>query len=181
MKSKLFGMLFVALLAIPVAAGAVPIINGGFETGNLTGWTCTGADRCEADTDAPHSGVWSLVGFDNSGFATLSQTTGTTIGETYTFEFWSFRNVSSPANILRYQIGAGPVVLVTPSALYALTTTTFLATAASTAISFYFETDPGTGLWFIDDVSVSPIPEPAALTLLGLGLAGVVTRRLRKA
>jgi hypothetical protein len=187
MKSKMLGLLVAGLLAVPMAANAAPIeliVNGGFETGDLIGWTCTGADLCVADPIAPHSGTYSIQAYDNVGFATLSQTIGTTAGVTYDFSFYSFAFIPSAlGNILRYQIGAGPIVSVATTGAYALTAASFVAVAGSTSINFYFETDPGTGTWQIDDVSVlapEAIPEPASLTLLGIGLASVVARRFRR-
>lgn len=170
----------------PMAAHAVPIVtNGGFETGDLTGWTVTGADLGVAYPTAgvegnSHSGNYFFLGFDNNGFATLAQTVVTAIGATYDFSFYSNQNFpTATGNILRYQIGTGPIVAVGNSLTWAQTATTFVATSLTTDIAFYFETDPGTGTHRIDDVSVDAVPEPATLLLFGSGLLGFAARRRR--
>lgn len=58
----------------------------------------------------------------------------------------------------------------------------FTATAASTTLAFRAPTN-STGYWgpFVDNVSVSVVPEPSAFALFGAGLLGlgVVARRRR--
>jgi hypothetical protein len=169
---------FVAATFLAVgSANAAPIelmTNGGFETGDLTGWTCVGTINCNVLSLAPQSGTYSFVGLENSEFATLSQTITTVVGESYDFEFSSFAAEAVAGNVLRYQIGAGPIQLAPLTTTYALTSGSFFASAANTPINFFFETDPGTGSWFIDDVSVTgSVPEPMSLLLFGTGAAGL--------
>lgn len=109
----------IALATLPFTSiNANALANGGFETGDLTGWTCTGS---------PFGGF-----------------------------------------------GGGIATSVSLTTSYVLTTLSFIATGSSTSLDFLFETNPGSGGWLIDDVSVSggtsPVPLPAALPLLAMSL-----------
>ena len=190
MSNKILAIAAIVFSFGSMGAKAIPIelvTNGGFETGDLTGWSCTGGDSCNASSGSPHTGLWNMQGYDNSGFATLSQTIDTILGESYDFSFFSHTNTDVTANVLRYQIGSGAIAGVLRTSSYAQTATSFVASSASTAISLFFETDGGTGTWRIDDVSVTgagpgpePVPVPATLALFGLGLAGLGWSRRKK-
>lgn len=174
-----------ACLALSIGANAESInlvTNGGFETGNLTGWSCTTVNLC-ATTSGAHSGNYAMYGFNNDGFATLSQTISTVAGKNYDFSFYSnTSHTSAKGNILRYQIGSDPIVGVRRTSVYSPTEANYVATGTSTNINFFFETEPGAGVWRIDDVSfVSAVPIPAAAWLFGSAILGLGWVKRRKA
>ena len=182
--------LFPAIAGLALAATATAshattelVSNGGFESG-LAGWSCTGADLC-GTTSAANSGSLAFEGYENSGFGTLSQSVSTIAGQTYDVSFFSM-TWDYPGNVLRYSLDGGPAVTAVRTTSYAQTFASFVASGASAAIEFYFETDPGTAVWRIDDVSVtgatSAVPLPAALPLMASGFAvlGVAARRRRR-
>ena len=188
---KTFKIAAVALTSVFItgaASAATELIsNGGFENGDLSGWSCTGAAQCRERTTSPHTGRYHMQGFDNVGFATLSQTVATIAGTAYDFSFWSFASNLSQGNILRYSLDGGSAVTVTTTTSYAQSIDNFIASGSSAVISFFFETNPGTGSWRIDDVSVtgagiSPVPVPAGGLLLTSALVGGgwVSRRKKK-
>ena len=164
-------------------ANATLLNNGDFETGDLTGWSCTGADYCTTSTAAA-TGLYAMTGYDNSSFGTLSQTISTITGESYDFSFSSRAYSLDAGNILRYQLGTDAITTVTTTTAYATTFDSFIATGLTTSISFFFETDPGTATWLIDDVSVTgavATPAPTVAALLALGLFGIGFSQKRRA
>jgi hypothetical protein len=74
-------------VAVTVTSGN-PIVNGGFETGNLSGWTSTGATSIST---TPHTGVYSAqVGSANpfNGDSAIAQTFTAPSGTGHTLSFW---------------------------------------------------------------------------------------------
>lgn len=166
-------------------ANANIIVNGGFEEG-MTGWSVSGADDYDVSSyGGVHGGSFNLWGYDNDGYATLSQTVNTTIGELYNFSFWSRTNYDVAANILGYSFDNGATIFtVNRTTSWAETATSFIASSNSTTIEFYFQTDSGTGTWHFDDVSLvkntaAPVPLPSAVILFGSGIAGIIGLRRR--
>jgi hypothetical protein len=93
----LFGIA-TTLLAVSATAGNI-VVNPGFETGDLTGWTTNG--NWEAETSSggvvPHSGSYyadtgcvgaACLTTDPQNGAFFFQDIPTTIGDTYTISFW---------------------------------------------------------------------------------------------
>src|SRR5262249_2874481 len=69
--------------------GTNPITNGGFETGNFTGWTqggTTGNTGVAANT--PHTGTFAAFLGPVGSDGTLSQNVATTPGQQYVLSFW---------------------------------------------------------------------------------------------
>lgn len=136
-----------------------------------------------------------MTGFENVGFASLSQTIETTAGTTYDVSFWARAYMSNPGNEIGYRFNGGTAVTQVASVTYSEISTSFIATGATSLVELLFATDSGTGTLFIDDVSVtasdlvvslpetSPVPLPASLSMLlvAAGGLGVVARRRRRA
>lgn len=146
------------------------VLNGGFESGDTTGWGSSGDAFVDDGTGgfgiSPHSGSWAAV-LGTIGFpGYLSQTLTTTPGATYQLSFWLEGNGATPnefsvswnGNTIYSQsnVGAGGWINLQ-----------FMLTAAGpqTVLRFDFLDDPGNlGL---DDVSVVPQTTISSISLNG--------------
>jgi hypothetical protein len=159
-----------AFTIISVDTNQPIVINGGFEDGDLTGWTL---DANSEDSLVTTNGVFVHSG--SYGFATgqagspgyLSQTLATTPGQNYLLSLW----LENPEN----SYGATPnqfMVLWNGTALFSQTNLPFMdwtnlqfvvnATSASTVLEFGFGDTP----YFLglDDISVTPLSPPGIET-----------------
>jgi len=90
----LFALTAVAALSVAYPVKANLITNGGFETGDLTGWMVLGVTPFVVGAFAgvsPHSGNFQVT--DPIGLAAFEQTLATTPGQSYTVDFWVADNV----------------------------------------------------------------------------------------
>lgn len=195
-----------ACMVLPATAAPVPLVNGSFESpgcaGNcilgggvstVSGWT-TFANGVEY-FNAPAFGGTAVDGVMIVDLATyvysaggIRQTFATDVGQTYTVSFSAGNSLSSGrtgTGDVRVQVAGVDQTFATAAALSATyawrqVDLQFVATSASTTLSFSNSQDANTHFAFIDAVSVSAVPEPAALALWAAGLAGLALRTRRR-
>ncbi len=188
-NSHLLGAVCVILSSISGAANANLIVNGSFETGDLTDWSSSGnilVTNAQGSTDGIFAGLFN--GADTTGDGILSQSFSTVIGDTYRLEFdyGVFKAALAPPQTQNMEVELiGGVVLLdtilteTGSSPISFTTFLFDFTADSTTTTLRF-TDMTTSAqsvshdFMLDRVSVAAVPIPAAVWLFGSGLLGLI-------
>ena len=195
-------------IALPAAAST--ITNGGFETGDFTGWVTspsppgsvlivTAASFGPPVNNRVHDGTYAVTfGAVDTGGGVLSQTFSTIPGTTYNLSFWYGTTAynSYPQSLTTEVLpsaGAVPLLNQTtqfntngdPTSQWMFLTFQFVADGSQATIRF--ADISGITAWadgMIDTVSIDPTPLPAALPLFatGLGALGLLGwRRKRKA
>jgi VCBS repeat-containing protein len=145
-------------------AGPTVLTNGGFETGDLTGWTAGAGVGVEFLAIGGGFGNFSA----HLGTGSLSQLVATTPGQHYTLDFFVSGDPDSSSNSLSVSWDGATILGVTDQ-FGGFTHYTFDvvgdATHSSTALDFSF-TDDGSGM-FLDQVAVQPTPGPATESASG--------------
>jgi hypothetical protein len=170
--------------ATPSICNAIPgnlIVNCGFETKGLFGWTESG--NTDFTFIATHGSFHGLLADPNSGdwFAALgplgsdgflSQTLIDTAGQQLRVEFFLASDGGSP-NDFHASFNDNMLLSLTNDGAHGFTDYVFIlmATGLDTLTIGGYRHD--IGFFGLDDVSVVPVPEPRSVGLLGISLAGL--------
>ncbi len=159
---------------VDIEVGQSIVENGGFETGDFTGWTLVGdtitwhaiCNVVATDADYPgvvHSGNFGALLGQNGYAATLSQTLATMPGQVYLVSFWLDNPESgSGQQFSAYWDGAELTNLCEPPAFtWSNVQCVVLAEDTNATLEFAAENDPH--YFGFDDVTVTPVP-PVAFT-----------------
>jgi hypothetical protein len=187
--------LTVMALTVCTASHAALVTNGGFETGDFSGWDLTGkvnigfyetvcanGSSFGGTTCTASSGNYAAALGPNGPSVDLSQNVATTPGAEYVLKFY-LRNENldqTPDNFFNVNFGGTNVFSSTNSSTFGLTAFTIndlVATSATTSLDFIVQNVPGG--FFLDDVSLSAVPEPASVLLVAgaLGAIGLIRRK----
>ena len=135
----------VALVATPAGAAEV-LTNGGFESGSLSPWSCSGATGSVVSTPV-HTGTHALHGAASaSDDAQCTQTVPVVSGTSYTLSAWV------QGNYVFIGVTGGSSTWTPAAAGYSQLTVTF--TAASSTAQIFVHGWYGTGDYYADDISL---------------------------
>jgi Fibronectin type III domain/Carbohydrate binding domain/Glycosyl hydrolases family 18 len=138
--------------AAPVAAAANLLTNPGFETGTLSGWTCSATDH--ATTSPVHSGSAALAGAASaSDDAQCSQTVSVQPSSAYTLTGWV---QGSYVFLGDTGTGTSDTSSWTASAAgWQQLSTSFTTGASTTSVTVYVHGWYGEGTYYADDLSLT--------------------------
>jgi hypothetical protein len=194
MFKKMIIVAAMAILAISAQVGTASanlVTNGGFETGNFSGWTLTNGAldgytfvvlNSLNPTSPPNPGIYEASLSTNGAAGAISQTLNTTAGQGYIVTYWLANDDSSKTNLFQAMWNNSTIqaTALANSDIFGYKEFQFSAVASgsSSTLAFNFQNDPST--FHLDNVDATPTPIPAAAWLLGSGLMGLVGLRRRK-
>jgi hypothetical protein len=161
-----------AAVALPftLLVGQSLVQNGGFETGDFTGWTLNGSSAYDFVTTSSaisgmvHSGSYGAALGQYGSLAYLYQILATSPGQNYLLSLWldnPTNTYGATPNQFLVQWNGTTIFNQTNLPYTAWTNLQFMvtATSASTVLQFGFDNNP----WYLglDDISITPVPVPA--------------------
>jgi hypothetical protein len=171
------------ILATPSFAEEL-VANGGFETGNFSGWIASPAPSgsdLSVNHNHPHSGTsnaqLAATGtYDDS----IMQSLTTIQGQSYKIDFWLSHPYDYINNDFSIYWDSTPILSLTPAGYFGYTKYSFTEVASGPSAIIRFSGREMTAYFYLDDVSVQPVPEPAILVLFSAGVFAFLAFVCRK-
>jgi len=176
------GIVVAALGISPQASASVNLVtNGGFDTGDFSGWTQFGnTGFSNVRYDSATQGFYGNFGAVGS-LGGISQSFATVAGKDYAVSF-DLSNFGGSPNEYKVEFGSTVLVHEYNQSPYSYQHFSYITTAASstTSLEFSFRQDPS--FFSLDGVSVNPVPEPEewAMMAISIPLVGWQIRRKQK-
>ena len=164
------------LCVFPATANASSLLtNGGFETGDFTGWTVVNPDgNMIVAGFNPHTGSFAAELGTADQFGFLSQTVSTTPGALYRLDYWLNGDGNPTATTNEFQVSWNGQFIFDqtnlPDTVYHHYLFPNLAVSGTSTV-LQFAAQDNVGFLSLDDVSLVAVPEPATL---GLGVAAFI-------
>ncbi len=162
----------IATLGLNSARGGL-ITNGDFETGDFSGWTLSGntsdPTTYGVDSSFPYEGTYNAYFGPQQSQAFLSQTIATNPGQVYELEFFLMNEDGTSANHFSVNFGSTSLYDATnlPTFDYQQYDYQVAATSTTTTVTLGFQND--FSYFDVDNISVSPVPEPSSLICIAIG------------
>ena len=159
-----------ALVALMLLAGGYAsaqelIVNGGFETGDFTGWTQFGdTSFTSVLSSGSHGGTYHGQFGPLTPGGIQQALTGVTAGQSLFIGFWYYAGNVATGDFMSAAIGNITFFNVTSAPTgWTQFTTTLIAPSNNPMLTFTFQNNPS--YWHIDDIGM---PEPPAGAAIGL-------------
>jgi hypothetical protein len=184
--SSIAGLALAATAAFAAPVQANLVTNGGFETGDFSGWAQTGESdfngvQCAGPGASVYAGNCSAYFGPFSSQGGIAQTIDVgSVGKMWSLSFAFMPDGGMPSSFTVSFGGKTLLSITDPVASdYMVYQFSGFTTAENMTLSFDFF-DP-VGFLSLDEVSVTAVPEPATTALMGAALAGLLVMRRRKA
>jgi hypothetical protein len=193
MKATIIVAAFVAVFSFSPAISAQNLVtNGGFETGDFSGWEqfgdtnfttvyTQGEDLGGGDTFPVADGTFSAAFGPGGGLGGITQTIDTVPGGDYSVSF-KLANADVTANnqfLFSFDDGFQIETDTLPSFGFKIISLPVKASGLTADVSFFFQNP--SSYFLLDDVVVTPVPESATwiMLLAGFITVGSIMRRRR--
>ena len=181
MTSRLMIIAAFGLIAsAPAMAAQNLVINGGFETGDFSNWTLGSSNDLVYVDAYPQEGDYAALFQNPTDSVVLNQTlTGLNARGMYNVSFY-LANDTAGDNNFDARFNGKSIFTAVNSAVQGYVRYTGMVQASTLGdIAIAFDGRNGPGTLYLDNVSVSAVPEATtwAMMIGGIGLVGAVMRR----
>lgn len=171
------------ILVFRSTPASAQVANGGFETGDFTGWTVVDSSNFTSIGPNPlfaHSGTYHANLGAEGVLGSLSQDVSTTNGTQYDLTFWLANDSGAPTNEFDVLWNGVIVLSLSNAPVSNYTEYSLLVTATSSLSSLEFQYRNDDDFFRLDDVAINVVPEPSTICLMLVGAASACISAVRR-